>query len=420
MKNHLFTTLAAILLTTSSTAPAATTELVVDYPYPGIFKSLQEELANRFTKANPDITIRFSAPASDYEQANQRVLLQAVTGQTPDITFQGLNRQRVLIDKNVPVDLTPFTTEDREYAGLGLNKSLLEIGKLAGKQYGIPFALSTPIVYINTDLIRRAGGDPEQLPGDWDGLFALGNKVNALGGSIRGFHYDWDISGNWLWQALVYSHGGSMASTDERKVQFGDDAGQAAIRRLGEMRTVAGMKDVPYTVSVQDFIAGNLAIWVQTTAFLGNVSRQVGDKFAFKTVAYPLGVATGKVPAGGNVAMMLTKDARKQKAAWRYMKYLASPEAATLMVKATGYFPVNESAVTQPEFLGDFYQNNDDYRTALKQLNYTTTWYAFPGQNGLKITDVIQDGLHSVVAGRVAPDVALTDITVKTQKLLSQ
>lgn len=399
---------------------AATTELVVDYPYPGIFKGLQEDLANRFTKANPDVSIKFTAPATDYEQANQRVLLQAVTGQTPDITFQGLNRQRVLIDKGIPVDLTPLAASDPEYAALGLNQNLLKIGQFSNKQYGIPFSISTPIVYINTDLIRRAGGETASLPGDWDGLFALATKVNALGGGVRGFHYDWDISGNWLWQALVYSHGGTMTSPDERRVQFGDHAGQAAIKRLGDMRAVAGMKDVPYTVSVQDFIAGNLAIWVQTTAFLGNVTRQVGDKFAFKTVAYPLGVSGGKVPAGGNVAMMLTKDPQKQKAAWRYLKFLASPEAATLMVKTTGYFPANDAAITKQEFLADFYKSNENYRTALKQLNYVTTWYAFPGQNGLKITDVIQDGLHSVVAGRAAPDVALNEIVEKTQKLLDR
>lgn len=422
MKSIVLTSVAVVLQAASLMASATTTELVVDYPFPGIFKNLQEELASRFIKANPDISIKFSAPATDYEQANQRVLLQSVTGQTPDITFQGLNRQRVLIDKGIPVDLTPFIAGDKDYAGLGLNENLLKIGQFSGKQYGIPFSLSTPIVYINTTLIRRAGGDADNLPSDWDGLFELAKKVNTLGGGIRGFHYDWDISGNWLWQALVFSHGGSMTSEDERKVQFGDQAGQKAIRRLGEMRTVAGMKDVPYTVSIQDFIAGNLAIWVQTGAFLGNVSRQVGDKFVFKTVAYPLGVASGKVPAGGNVAMMLTTDPIKQKAAWRYMKFLASPESATLLVKTTGYFPVNETAVTKQEFLADFYKDkaNENYRTALKQLNYSTTWYAFPGQNGLKITDVIQDGLHSVVAGRAAPDAALADIVNKTQKLLGR
>lgn len=420
MKRTILGSLAVALQLGGSLASAATTELVVDYPYPGIFKSVQEELAARFTEANPDVRIKFTAPATDYEQANQRVLLQSVTGQMPDITFQGLNRQRVLIDKGVAIDLSPFIEGDVEYAKLGMNSNLLRIGQFENRQYGIPFSISTPIVYINTDLVRRAGGDAAKLPGDWEGLFALATRVNTLGGNVRGFHYDWDISGNWLWQALVYSHGGAMTSADERRVQFGDQAGQTAIRRLSDMRVTAGMKDVPYAVSVQDFIAGNLAIWVQTTAFLGNVSRQVGDRFAFRTVAYPLGVPSGKVPAGGNVAMMLTRKADKQKAAWRYLKFLAGPEAATLMVKSTGYFPANERAIKDPAYLAGFYDVQENYRTALTQLDYVTNWYAFPGQNGLKITDVIQDGLHGVVAGRVAPDTALSDIVAKTQKLLER
>ena len=129
MKSIVLTSVAVVLQAASLMASATTTELVVDYPYPGIFKNLQEELASRFIKANPDISIKFSAPATDYEQANQRVLLQSVTGQTPDITFQGLNRQRVLIDKGIPVDLTPFIAGDKDYAGLGLNENLLKVGQ---------------------------------------------------------------------------------------------------------------------------------------------------------------------------------------------------------------------------------------------------------------------------------------------------
>lgn len=408
------------IVSTAVFGQAAVTEITVDYPYPGIFKALHEDLAAKFHSTHPDVRIKFTAPATDYEQANQRILLQSVTGQAPDVTFQGLNRQRVLIDKKIPVNLSKFIAEDKEFASLGLSSNLLKIGSFNGQQYGIPFTISTPIVYVNEDLIKRAGHDVGQLPKTWDGLFTVAADVNKLGGGVRGFHYDWDISGNWLWQALVYSHGGTMMSKDEKRVQFGDEAGLKSIHLLDQMRTRAGMKDVPYTVSVQDFIAGNLAIWVQTTAFLGNVTRQVKDKFQFRTIAYPLAATNGRVPAGGNVAMMLTKDENKQKAAWKYMKFIASPEAATLMVKATGYFPANDKAIKSPEYLLGFYKENENYATALKQLEYVENWYAFPGRNGLRVTDIINDGLHGVVAGREAPDVALKAMASKTQKLLDE
>jgi len=49
-----------------------------------------------------------------------------------------------------------------------------------------------------------------------------------------------------------------------------------------------------------------------------------------------------------------------------------------------------------------------------------TGWYAFPGENGLKITDVINDHLQSIVSGTRAkePQKVLDDMTASVQKLL--
>ena len=49
-----------------------------------------------------------------------------------------------------------------------------------------------------------------------------------------------------------------------------------------------------------------------------------------------------------------------------------------------------------------------------------TKWYAFPGDNGLKITDVIKDHLNGIVSGTRTkePDAVLADMTADVQKLL--
>jgi multiple sugar transport system substrate-binding protein len=56
--------------------------------------------------------------------------------------------------------------------------------------------------------------------------------------------------------------------------------------------------------------------------------------------------------------------------------------------------------------------------TAIKQLPVLTAWYAFPGDNGLKITDVIKDHIQSVVNKSVKPEVALMQMTKDVQGLL--
>ena len=45
-------------------------------------------------------------------------------------------------------------------------------------------------------------------------------------------------------------------------------------------------------------------------------------------------------------------------------------------------------------------------------------WYAFPGENGLKITDVIKDRLQTVVSKASQPETALVDMSKAVQALL--
>jgi len=47
-----------------------------------------------------------------------------------------------------------------------------------------------------------------------------------------------------------------------------------------------------------------------------------------------------------------------------------------------------------------------------------TGWYAFPGQNALRITDVINDHLQTVVAKREPADSVLTKMVADVQKLI--
>ena len=54
----------------------------------------------------------------------------------------------------------------------------------------------------------------------------------------------------------------------------------------------------------------------------------VGDKFALKTHTFPDVVAnTGRLPAGGNVVMILAKDKAKRDASWEVVKFWTGPRA---------------------------------------------------------------------------------------------
>ena len=76
---------------------------------------------------------------------------------------------------------------------------------------------------------------------------------------------------------------------------------------------------------------------------------------------------------------------------------MTSGEGAAEVAKTTGYMPPNKAA--NEIILADFYQQNPNKMTAVNQLPLLREWQAYPGENGLAITQIIFDGIESVVIG---------------------
>ncbi len=394
------------------------TTVTVQYPLGFIFDKVFVQLKDEFEKQNPDITVSYLPATKEYEDAAQTALRQAITKQLPDVALQAINLQRLFVDRGIAVELSPFIAKEKDWKGQGFSDSMMALSRFGGKQYGLAFAASTPIIYINEDLVRKAGGDPDRFPTTWDGIFALSKKIGALGGDNVGLYHSWQITGNWMWQALVFSYGGRMMDEAEKNVAFNGEGGKHAIDLLGRMVREGGMPDLAQEAARNTFFAGKLGIWTESTSLLRVADDGVAGKFKWRTVPFPVPGPNAKLPTGGAAAMMFTKDPARQVAAWKFMKFITGPTGATLMVKGTGYMPPNSLPANDPAMLKSYYETRPNYLTSLSQQPYMTAWYAFPGENNLKIIAVIKDRLQSVVDKSAEPQAALSAMAADVQKLL--
>lgn len=424
-------------------AQSATVELTGQYSIPVLFRDLMEEVGRAFMQRNPGIRITWRAAEESYETILQRHLRDAITNTLPDIGFHGLNRQRTLAERDIPVDLKPFMDADPETPSLGLSPALLSLGQVEDRQVGLGFAMSTPIFYYNMDLVRASGWKPvrpadpaadpagavneqvravlqaqTELPTTWDDMIGLARAIHDAGANRAGMFYDWTITGNWAWMALVFSHGGTMLDAAETRVAFGDEPGRQAIRLLHRMVDEGRMPDLRPATAFADMFAGRLGIHMQSTAQLGRFNREIGGRFPLVCGRFPLASPAARLPSGGNAGMMFTKDPAKQQAAWKFLKFACGPIGQTMMVRATGYIPGSAVPAEREDMLAGFYRENPNHLIAIRQQPQMTGWYAFPGEHALRITDVINDHLQSVVARRAEPDPALDRMVAEVQRLL--
>ena len=392
--------------------------LEVQYPLGFIFDKVFAELKTEFEKANPDITVTYRPAYKEYEDAAQTALRQAITKQLPDVALQAINMHRLFVDRGIAVDISPFIAKEKDWKGDGFSDSMMSLGTFNGKPYGLAFAVSTPIIYFNVDLVEKAGGDPNNFPKTWDGIIDLGNKIKALGNDTVGLYHSWQITGNWLWQALVFSHGGTLMSADEKTVAMSGEAGQRSIELLGRLVREGNMPDLAHEAARSTFFAGKMGIWTESTSLLRVADDSVGNRFKWRTATFPVPGPNAKLPTGGAAALMFASTPEKQAAAWRFMKFITGAEGATMMVKGTGYMPPNSVPADDPKMLKEFYATRPNHLTSLAQQPFMTAWYAFPGENNIKIISTIKDRLQTVVDKSADPKAALAAMTDDVNKLL--
>ncbi|UCI28865.1 ABC transporter substrate-binding protein [Mesorhizobium sp. B2-8-5] len=416
---HFSRIIAMAAVSLASALPAyADTTLTVHYPMPGFFKNVMDTISKKFMEENPDIKIQFASPSATYEEGIQTILRQAGTDEMPDITFIGLNRLRMLNERDVAVDLGPLVKKDGNMAEQGFSDTILKLAQVNGKQIGLAFATSNPIMYYNADLMKAAGGDPDNPPKTWDEVIALGGKIKALGNGVDGIDFRWQ-GDDWMFSALLFGAGGKMLNGDESKVAFNSPEGEKAVELIERMVKEGGMPVFTKPAGEQAFAAGKVGFEFQTTGALVNTIKNVGDKFTLRTAKIPLiDPVNGRLPTGGNAVVILTKDTAKQEAAWKFAKFAAGPYGASVVVPGTGYVPNNELAAKSPDYLGDFYKKNPLFQAGLSQMPLMVPWYAFPGTNGVKVTQTIVDNLSRIVDQSATPKEALADAASDVEGML--
>lgn len=397
---------------------AAAVEISVLYPQPYLYQAPIEEIVKAFAEKRPDIQVKLLAPTKSYEETASAVLRSAVTGAMPDVVFNGTNLMHLFVDRKLAISLDAFVRAERNWDKQGYVPGMVSTGVVGGQLYGLPYALSTPIMYVNVDLLKRVGGNPDALPQTWPGALELAQKMTNKEAGIDGSYMLWTTTGNYLWQELLFTHGGEMLSPDGSSVGFNTPAGLKTFEILHDLVTQGGMENLTDEQATQAFIAGRIGLFFGSSARVNSFTKQIGNRFELRTAPFPSPRADSKVVSGGATMMIFAKDADKQVAAWDFIKFAAGPAGQTVMVRHIGYMPSNQIAIDTPEMLANFYRDNPNMRTAITQLPRATRWLGFPGPNSLKAIQVIYDSMESVVAGRAAPKDALDRSVTQVQALL--
>ena len=377
------------------------------------------ELIKMFNEKNPDIKVTEKFHPNVYTGLMQNLQAALAAGNPPAVAQIGYNYVEyasasfpfLSIDEAVKLD-----PADKDYLSHYF-PNILSLAQVGGKQAGLPYSVSNPVMYINIELVNKAGLDPNQPPKTWKELIEAARIVKEKTGAFG--LYVQEAGDNWTQQGLMESNGARMLKQEDGKFKAAFNVPQsiAVYQDLADM--VLKEKTAIHATTeegFQAFAAGKVAFYIGTIARRAAVESAA--KFKVAGAPFPVfGDNARRIPAGGNSLFIFAKDPAQQKAAWKFIKFLNSPEALAVWIKGTGYLPPRND-VSNTTALKPILEDNVIMKAATLQMSSVVPWVNFPGANGLQAEKALVDARDAILSGSKAPAAALKDAEDKVNSLI--
>jgi len=355
-----------------------------------------EVIIDQFNESQDMITVE-GVYQGGYATTQEKLLAAYVAGDPPVLAQleQSLVGSFVANDALIPLDT--FIRTDKDFDVKDFNKFITQGATYNKKLYGLPINVSTPVLYLNRDLFRQAGLDPDQYPTTWDEAYEMAKKISDLGPDTYGMRI---YNSGWIIDSLFHQFGGSIF--DKNNTQ--------CLVNSKEIKEAMGFWQKMVNDGVAVYQGGKDGSTMDASGTVGMVMRSTGSIAWFKdNVTFDWGVAPftlGSTKAvslgGGNIYMLKKTSLEEQFAAWQFLKYLTNTENQIYWSVNTGYMVSRKSAKESPEIQA-ILKDDPRYNVTYDQLEYAfprPTVEAWP-----EIEDLIQEAMTKIILEGASVDI---------------
>ena len=330
------------------------TEVIFWHAMSGNLEKSLNEIVKKYNDSQDKIEVK-PVFQGTYEEALTKFNTVAGTKDAPAImqTFEVGTKYMINSGKIQPVQ--KFIDQDK-YDTSQWEKNISNYYKVDGKQYSMPFNSSTPVLVYNKDAFKEAGLDPEKAPRTYDELKAAAKKLTKKSGNNTTQYGFSILNYGWFFEELLASQGGLYVDHENgrngnaEKAVFNSKEGLNVFNLINDMykegtfyNTGTNWDDMRAA-----FQSKKIAMFLDSSAGV----KQLIDNASFNVGVSYLPVPNeadrkGVIIGGASLWMSKGISEETQKAAWDFMKYLATPEVQAKWHVDSGYFAVNPKAYEQ-------------------------------------------------------------------------
>lgn len=398
---------------------AATGPVYLRFFYPvgvaGDHARIMDRMVREFNASQNEVVVE-AIFSGGYRETMERAQTAFLSGNAPEVAVLDAPATFDLIEMGAILPLDRSIEQEGGNAFISnYLAGFMEISRLDGTTWSLPFQRSTPLFYFNKDLFRAAGLDPNAPPRTWAEVERAASVLsNHFGGDGR-----WPISipiNFWLLKPMILQAGGSLDAPDGRSVAIDTPEMRQA---FGYMLNLVNRGYMPairqWAPSVNDFIAGNVAMLYNSTGSLGHISRSAS--FEVGTAFLPTHRREVVIEGGGNFFIFRT-DERRQQAAWKFITWMTNAENAAQWSIESGYVAVREDSYSLP-FFQEHVRQNPNAITAFNQLQSVEVERNFMTFQQAQVAELLNEVKENILGGANI-DVTLREAQTSADRILAR
>ena len=370
-------------------------------------------LVQRFNASQKDAVVEAQF-VGNYNDATTKLQAALVANRQPVVMQFEITRYGLFAERGV---LTPLDTLISADVKADILPGIWAASQYKGKSYVLPFNSSDPVMYVNKDLMRKAGLDPEKMPKTWDELLAAAQKLTKVEG---GKTVQWGILSppQWVRWAMTNQAGGGWVDPATHDVLLDKPESIEAYRFIADwiLRYKVAPVDaaIKEEIAKQTFTSGMAAITFDSSGSLGGYKKD--SKFDLGVAPLPCRKVCA-APIGGGVLGILAKssDAEK-KAAAAFISFMTQPENNAYWFVETGYLPIRK-APQSVATLKDFLAKNPEWAVAINQLDVAFGRARPPAMPAIRQKE--EAVTQSIVLGKETAEQALKNFAEEMRRLIA-
>jgi len=414
----------ASLMTLLGTAALAQAPVEVPFFFPvavgGPITKIIDGYAADFEKDNAGIKLH-PIYSGSYQDTIAKALTAVKSGDPPVTSILLSTDMYTLIDEDAIVPFDDLIKTDADRAWLkSFYPAFMENSQTGGKTWGIPFQRSTIVLYFNKDAFKEAGLDPNRPPGTWKEMADYAAKLTKrdAAGNVTQWGVQIPSSGfpYWLFQGLALENGVNLMNAAGTEVYYDKPEVIGALQYWLDLINKTKVHPpgiVEWGTTPKDFFERKVAMMWTTTGNLTNVKSNA--KFDFGVAMLPAGKQRGSPTGGGNFYIFKKSTPAQREAAFKFIKWVTTPERAAQWGIDTGYVAVRADAWDTP-VMKQYVTGFPPAAVARDQLPFAKA--ELSTHDNQRVTKALNDGLQAALTGTKTPEVAMKDAQREADRLL--